>query len=549
MASSLGIYIDKNIVKYAKVNKVKNKYKIETYGSKYGNNTNALIEQIIEETNSRAVPIYTNAIDAHYEETSVFAMISNKDVKTAVGVEYERIMEKQKLNKELFEFGFLLGDKTADKEKRNILLAYQDKAEIETRSAQFPKSNLPVSQMPIELSIANVYGESQDCLIVNIEEDTYITTIKGKVPVSVKKVYYGMNTIIQSINNVENSLIRSYEVVRNSVLTVNENDNNYEKNDYLPVITNEILNICQEVRKELRKNVGKITKIYITGTGASINNIDIFMESIIELATCQLLSPTEIIEEVTIPIKEYIDVNSAIALAYEGLGYEKEYCNFRNGKASKNISIDLGSFFSGGIGLNEPLAVGEKFGIRLILTILGAGFIYGAFAMSTMNASLKASKNVDKELANQRSIISKIDKDREQVEHKKEEYETLIKKLNKSKSKDNETIAKNTIPNLMQSLSHIVPKGVTITDITESYKKVTIKSEATNYAEAGYFRGKIETDNILRDVKTINEKVEKDAKGNTVIKTEIQGMLVEELIEETEKTGSGTNEESDGNRR
>lgn len=541
MASSLGIYIDKNIVKYAKVNKVKNKFKIETYGSKYGNNTSTLIEQIIEETNSNSVPIYTNAIDAHYEETSVFAMISNKDVKTAVSVEYERIMEKQKLNKDVFDFGFILGDRTADKEKRNILLAYQDKAEIETRTAQFPKNNIPVSQMPIELSISNVYGEAQDCLIVNIEEETYITTIRGKVPVSVKKVYYGMNTIIQSINNVENSLIKSYEVVRNSVLTVNENDNAYEKNDYLPIITNEILNICQEVRKELRKNVGKISKIYITGTGASINNIDTFMYSIIELASCQLLTPTEIIEEVTIPIKEYIDVNSAIALAYEGLGYEKEYCNFRNAKASKNVSIDLSSFFKGGVGLKEPLTVAEKFGIRLMLTILGAGFIYGAFAMSTMNSSLKASKDVEKEIATQKGIISKIDKEREQVEHKREEYETLIKKLNKSKSKDNEIIAKDTIPNLMQSISHIVPKGVTITDITESYKKVTIKYEGSNYAEIGYFRGKIESDNILRDVKTINEKVEKDINGNTVIKVEIQGRLVEELIEEESKTGEITN--------
>ena len=51
MASALGIFIDRNIIKYAKLDGTKDKLKVESYGMKYGENHKELLKQIIEETN------------------------------------------------------------------------------------------------------------------------------------------------------------------------------------------------------------------------------------------------------------------------------------------------------------------------------------------------------------------------------------------------------------------------------------------------------------------------------------------------------------------
>ena len=72
MANALGIFIDRNIIKYAKLNGTKDKLKVESYGMKYGQNHKELLKQIIEETNSTKGNVVINASEIHYEETSIF---------------------------------------------------------------------------------------------------------------------------------------------------------------------------------------------------------------------------------------------------------------------------------------------------------------------------------------------------------------------------------------------------------------------------------------------------------------------------------------------
>ena len=50
MASCLGIYVNDNIIKYAKVNKEKDNIKIETFGIKFYTDLKQTINQIISET-------------------------------------------------------------------------------------------------------------------------------------------------------------------------------------------------------------------------------------------------------------------------------------------------------------------------------------------------------------------------------------------------------------------------------------------------------------------------------------------------------------------
>ena len=60
MASSLGIYVDKNIIKYAKITRDKEELKVDAFGIKIYTNLEQTINQIVSETFSFKVPISIN---------------------------------------------------------------------------------------------------------------------------------------------------------------------------------------------------------------------------------------------------------------------------------------------------------------------------------------------------------------------------------------------------------------------------------------------------------------------------------------------------------
>lgn len=320
MASALGIFIDRNIIKYAKLNGTKDKLKVESYGMKYGENHKELLKQIIEETNSSKNNVVINAAEIHYEETSIFSMLKKKDYDKAVEVAYEEIIDKQKLRPELLEYGYILSKNPADSEKLHVLLGIQEKGAMETRANLFGQNVMLYSQMPIGISISNIYENPLPALIVNIEEDTYITEIYDTEPIKVTRIATGTKNIIDTINNEENSISKSYEVLRNMVLPTDDMDQiSFEGNEYAPVIVSEVMKIVSEIKSVMKKRPGIYKKIYISGTGATISNLETFIEKLIDDVECDILRPAGIEGQKKVVIKEYVDVNSAIALACEAL--------------------------------------------------------------------------------------------------------------------------------------------------------------------------------------------------------------------------------------
>ena len=320
MASALGIFIDRNIIKYAKLNGTKDKLKVESYGMKYGENHKELLKQIIEETNSSKNNVVINAAEIHYEETSIFSMLKKKDYDKAVEVAYEEIIDKQKLRPELLEYGYILSKNPADSEKLHVLLGIQEKGAMETRANLFGQNVMLYSQMPIGISISNIYESPLPALIVNIEEDTYITEIYDTEPIKVTRIVIGTKNIIDTINNEENSISKSYEVLRNMVLPTDDMDQiSFEGNEYAPVIVSEVMKIVSEIKSVMKKRPGIYKKIYISGTGATISNLETFIEKLIDDVECDILRPAGIEGQKKVAIKEYVDVNSAIALACEAL--------------------------------------------------------------------------------------------------------------------------------------------------------------------------------------------------------------------------------------
>ena len=68
MASCLGLYIENNLIKYAKVSKNNDLLKVESFGVKFYENLEDAIKQIVEETYSFKIPISKLFIFQHLKQ-------------------------------------------------------------------------------------------------------------------------------------------------------------------------------------------------------------------------------------------------------------------------------------------------------------------------------------------------------------------------------------------------------------------------------------------------------------------------------------------------
>ena len=75
MQNCLGIYIENNLIKYAKVSKDKNNYKVEAFGVKFYDKLNDTIKKIVEETYSFNTPITINLANEKYLYFDIFALL------------------------------------------------------------------------------------------------------------------------------------------------------------------------------------------------------------------------------------------------------------------------------------------------------------------------------------------------------------------------------------------------------------------------------------------------------------------------------------------
>ena len=89
MSTCLGLYIEENLIKYAKVSKDHDQVKVESFGVKFYENIDQTIKQIVEETYSYKTPISINLSEEMYNYFQVFALLNKKDLPKAINTEFE----------------------------------------------------------------------------------------------------------------------------------------------------------------------------------------------------------------------------------------------------------------------------------------------------------------------------------------------------------------------------------------------------------------------------------------------------------------------------
>ena len=451
MSTCLGIYIENNLIKYAKLSKENDIIKVEAFNMKFYDELEETIQQIITETYSYRTPISINISNENYHYFKIFSLLNKKDMKDLIQTEFESICYEKGLNKEGFETRYILVNDLEDKEKVKAIHISANKADIARKTNKLDKAKV-TSITPIGISITNLlqFNDNENVMIVNIEDKTTVTTVIDKNIYDVETLEEGTEQIFQKISSKENSNLKAYEICKSTTLYTSKNDDLViEENDYLDEIMPTLYEIAGKVRKIINESSHKIDKVYLTGTASAINNIDIYFQDYLNDTKCEILKPYFLNNLATgVNIKDYIEVNSAIALALQGLGEGIKAVDFKKHSKLETISeimnIEIGGSknklqkpgnnkkkidFKIDFDFRQKLSGSERAILRTISGIIVAFIVYIAGTNITNNAINQKNDEVQAVISTQTQEISKIQSDKSKLDAKTSDYAKMISNL------------------------------------------------------------------------------------------------------------------------
>lgn len=518
MPSCLGIFVQNNLIKYAKVSKDHDVKKIDSFGVKfYDNNVEEAIKQVIEETYSFKTPVSINLENENYNYFDMFALLNKKDLGKAIKTEFDLYCNEKSFNPNVFETRYAVTPNVDDSQKMRVIHVSSNKIELNRINSLI--SGCKVAAIaPVSMAISNLqeFNERNNSVIVNIEDITTVTTMIGKTVYNIETIPQGAKEMLEKITLKENSYSKSYEVCKNTTIYTSEGRELVETEiSHLEEIMPTLFTIVGQVQKIINSQTQKIDKVYITGTAALINNIDLYFQEYLDDVKCEILRPYFITNTKDISIKDYIEVNSALALATAGLGEGIKEMNFKN----KSLEDKLPDFLKVEITTKSGKTTGKKkVGVKFDLgekldtieknLLRGAGgllilfTIYGVFS-----GILRNQYDLKEKEANERknSISAQIDlakADNKKIVQRTSEYTNLIKNLQSINEKVNERLkTRNAIPNLLEQIMFIIPENVQITSIQNTADRhIEIYAQSDKYEQLGYLKAKIKSENYLTNV-------------------------------------------------
>ena len=521
MASCLGLYIESNVIKYAKVTKDHDLLKVEAFGVKFYEKLGETLNQIVSETFSYNIPISINMSEEIYNYFFMFSLLNKNDLKKAIDTEFESYCFDKKLNKNAFETRYALCNVEEDRDKLKVIHVSSNKssiAKILQTLNEFKVSTIT----PLGTSITNVASikPKENIIIVNIEETTTITSVINQKIFNVEKMEEGSGTILNKIASKENSYSKAYEICKNSTIyTMEGKELQDEENEYLDYIMPTLHKIVTRVRDYVTNSTSKYDKIYITGTMSVVNNIDLYFQEFFDTEKCEILKPYFVSENIKINIKDYIEVNSAIAIGMQGLGYGIKSMNFKKPTLSDQLpdflklDMSLGKKEKDGskpkvkinMSLKGKFDATERWLLRGILGIFMLIIIYSGISIYLENSINEKIADAEESINDTQRQIDAVASDITQVNQVSNRYVDMTNNLRDINDKIQTDLSlKGSIPNLLTEIMSVIPNQVQITEIQNTTdneaRHVIINAQSKYYDELGYFKAKLKEDNVLTNI-------------------------------------------------
>lgn len=541
MQNCLGMYIENNLIKYAKISKDKNDFKIEAYGMNFFDDLKEGIKKIVEETFSFNTPIAINLANEKYLYYDIFALLSKNDIQKTVQTEFEAFCDENKYNENAFETRYALVPNIENKDKLKAIQVIVNKIELNKRKQYLEKQRL-TTIVPIGCSIASIakIDKKENVLIVNMEDKTTITTVLDRQVYNVETIDAGSEEVLEKINRIENSMSKAYEICKETTIYTSNVIEDTKEQPHLENIIPTLYQISQKVQEIVSQSPEKISTVYLTGTLSVVNNVDLYFQEFLTTTDCKILKPS-IIEETTnaVNIKDYIEVNSAISIAMQGLGEGVQGLNFKqltlveqlkqitnvdtgskNKKSNKTKKNDTDRKIK--ISLSGAIDKTELLIIRIIVSFVLINIIFIVFSKMLYKQMDKKQKEIEGMISSEQHEISKIDTDTTSLNTKNTKYKALTEELKAINDKiSNIAEMKNSIPNLLNQIMYIIPEEVQLTSIQNTENKhIKIVATSSNYDQLGYFIAKLKVTGYLNNVVSSRSQ-----KNGDIVTVTIEGEL------------------------
>ena len=553
MQYCLGISIDDKFIKYAKVQKEDNTFKVESYGINSYNNMdlNKRIAQIIQETDSSKIPISTDIQNEKYYFFNFFGVKNKTYAKEAIQTEFESFCTDNHINKNTVDGRYIYTKNIDMLDQNKAIYIYANKGELDERLNLFKGAKV-VSATPDAIAIPNIVNiePNKNIMIVDISDNTKITTLINKNIYNVDILSEGLKEAFDTINLKENSTLKTYEVLKNTTIyTMDMDTTSNKKNDeYLQHIVPELYKVAQEVLN-ITKNYKKIDQIYLTGYATVINNIELYFQEYFKNSKVEILKPFFIEKNDRVNVKDYIEVNQAIALALQGMGYGARTINFStdkkadeiksmlsmnmtdiinsfkvqkadNGKEKKKLKLNVDLGFLKNKSKNLDTSMTNAFISLLLITIL-----YCAGSIWVSKQILSETDKVKDDVSYTQEQIAKATNDDSKINTKTNDYKRYKSNLeNTSNVIETKRSRKNQITILLNKIVYTIPKEVQLTEIKNEEKggkqHIYISAQSKKYEQLAYFKAKLKNANILDNV-TSNE----GTNSGDIVTTIIEGDL------------------------
>ena len=251
---------------------------------------------------------------------------------------------------------------------------------------------------------------------------------------------------------------------------------------------------------------------------------------------CEILAPYFIDKtNIKLNIKDYIEVNSAIALALQSMDKRTKDINFTNTSFSwsrakelltSDVHIGGKSTQKGKTNISSKITtlnIQEINCIRFAYSVLCILIIYiiiTVFLNGRINQRLGETQEVIEDTKAKTNVVANYNS---LVQTRTKNYQTILEQLDEANRQASEVSrSKNAIPNLLSEIMFAIPKEAQILSIENTEEKhITIKAQANEYPYLGYLKSEIQNRAILINVTSTSGTRE----ANDMIQVTIEGDL------------------------
>ena len=560
MASCLGIYLNSNIVKYAKLTSDSNSnVKVESYGVRFiKESQNETLKNIIEETNSQNIPIVINPQGDKHINYQMFDQVQTTGIAADIAkMEFEAWCEKNAKSPEKYLYVFKNAEEKNEENKFNSVLNFVEKKYIKDYE-QIGEYNVSGIYPPQLLMHNLVSKEEKNYMLVDLDSELSLSVvIDGKLK-DIRFFDVGMKQILNDFSVKLGSYQRAYEACKQ----LNVYSDEATSNDKV------LESIAEPILQEVLRNIAiivtryktKLDKIFLTGSGIVFTNIDILIKEYIGIK-CKILKPESITTTNIRNMAEALETTAAIAIAREMLLQENKTLNFITPKSKlkkefnsvfstiksrvknsdeKNVTKENGKTRS--VVKSSDKKMDKKYdkGMEIGATIVGETSIiiaacstivaviacisYAVFTLvytTNVNENLKkietAKQNIEASNATVKSDISYISSSTAKYKQINDQVDDVVEKI------ENQKIGKFSTYNVasfLQNIIKVIPRNVQLKTITsDDNKNIVITAQSNSYAELGYFVAALKINSTLNNV-----KINKITNGETTV-IEIGGEL------------------------